>query len=135
MNGEVILFPDVEGLLRIYILAELASRSGYSDVVVATKVPHPRPARFIRILRTGGSTPNLVTDEATIVVETWSQSEVDAVHLAQLCRGLLRALDTVEEVQFYRVDSYSAPANLPDPASAQVRYTAQYAVRVRGAAE
>lgn len=131
--AEVILFPDVEGLLADYLRAELGSRPGYTDMSVSTKIPNPRPERFVRVMRTGGSTPSLVVDDATILVEAWANKESDAVALAQLCRGLMRVLDVVSGVQFYRVDTFSAPANLPDPNSGQVRYTATYAVRVRGA--
>lgn len=136
--AEVIVFPDVEALVAAYLQAELRSRPAYADIKVTTKVPKPRPEMFVRVIRTGGVTANLVTDEAVLAVEAWASgttAEADAVALAQLCRGLLHAIDMVDEVQFYRPRTASAPANLPDPSSGQVRYTATYAVRARGAAE
>lgn len=133
--SEVIVAPDVESLLVSYLSSELAARLAEPGVKVSTKVPNPRPGRFVRVLLTGGAgRSSVVLESATVTVEAWGERETDAYSLAQLCRGLIHAIDVVNGVQFYRVEDFSAPANLPDPNSGQVRYTASYVVRVRGSA-
>lgn len=125
---EVIVFPDVEQLLVDAYKTELAARDW--NVPVGTKVPTQRPAEFVRIIRTGGTRRGLVLDDAQVTVEAWGQRESRTSQLAQLCRGLLPTFDFV-----YGVDEFAAPANLPDPTTSQVRYTATYRVTVRGYAE
>jgi hypothetical protein len=122
---EVIVFPDVEQLLIDELKPALAAR-GWA-VTVSSRVPSTRPAEFVRLMRTGGVRRGLVLDDAQVTVEAWAKSESRAVELAQLCRGLLPTFDPV-----YGVAEFSAPANLPDPTTAQVRYTATYRVTVRG---
>lgn len=132
LTREVIVFPDVEQLVIDGLTPELETL-GFS-VPVATRVPDPRPDEFVRVIRTGGSRVNLVVEAAQITVEAYAARESRAERLAALCRGILPALDVVNGVQVYGVDEFAAPANLPDPRTTQHRYSATYAVRVRGAA-
>lgn len=135
--AEVIITPDVEVLVASYFQAELDARLSAPGAYVATRVPNPRPSKFVRVLITGGGgRVAKVIDEVTVTVEAYAEREGDAYVLAQLCRGLLHVIDVVDGVQFYRVEDFSTPANLPDPSIPdRVRYTASYAVRVRGSAE
>jgi hypothetical protein len=124
---EAIKFPDVEALLVVYLNGLLAEP-------VSTKVPSPRPATFVRIIRTGGFTTGLVTDEALITFEAWAATEPAAQDLAQRVRAYLRAVDVVDGVQFYGPINPTGPVNLPDPATQQARYTGLVSVGVRGSA-
>lgn len=131
--AEVIVFPDIEAIVGVYLRAELPAR-GFPGIKVVTRVPATRPDVFVKVRRVGGIAQDLVVDEATVAVEAYAATEPDAVRLAQVCRGLLHAAPSTD-APIYRVAEYAGPANLPDPTTAQVRYTATYAVRVRGTAE
>lgn len=135
MTNEVIVFPDAALLVIDYLRDELDTR-GYPDIHVGAKVPNPRPSKFVRVARVGGIAPFLVADDATLVVEAWETDAADAMTLAQLCRGLVRALagTAVDGVPVYRVAELAGPANLPDPASDQARATFTITVRLRGVA-
>jgi len=139
MSNEVIVFPDVETLLVQYFNTKFSSYGGYTSPLLKayTKVPKTRPNRFVRVLRTGGSA-SLIQDRATVLVESWSTDAIEASNIAQLVRGLFHAIDTVTyqtvTYQFYRPQEFAGPANLPDPESAQERYTQTLSVGVRGTA-
>lgn len=137
MTGEVIVFPDVEGLLCSYLGAALASRG--VDAPVGTAVPNPRPSAFVRVQRTGGpvSPALFCMDAPMVVVEAWATDEVAAATLAALVRGLLHALPGQEDsaTPVYRVDELAGPANLPDPNTpGMTRYTLTASLLVRGTA-
>ena len=83
---ELIVFPDAVELAIDYLTAELAARSETAGV--GARVPNPRPAELVRVRRAGGTVANLVTDAATLVVETWAADEYRAMELAQLVREI-----------------------------------------------
>lgn len=139
---EVIVFPDATVLYCDYLRAELTAR-GYTGIHVGTRVPNPRPTRFIRVLRTGGSRRNLVVDDTMLTVEAWADAEEDAQDLAQLARALIAATrgTMLAGTAVYTVDDVTGPGALPsgptfvpDPLSAQPRFSFSMVVAVRGAA-
>ena len=121
--GEAIVFPDVETLLVTALNAALTEP-------ISTRVPNPRPSAFVRLYRSGGTRRALTIDDATIVVEAWADTEPAAAALAQNARAQIHALDTLGAYTALKTGEYAAPANLPDPASGQARYTATYQVLV-----
>lgn len=132
---EVIVFPDVEDLLVTYLGAELTARG--DTATVHTRVPAPRPDRFVLVPRVGGTRRSLVVDSPTIGFECWAATDTAAEGLCSLVRGLVFALPRqppVRGVQFYRVDEFGGPTNLPDPVSNQSRYVFTAAVSCRGTA-
>lgn len=135
MAPEVIVFPDVEELVVAYLNAAFASLS--ETARASTKVPATRPAKFVRVIRTGGPS-SLVIDQAQLTLEAWASTAPVAAALMQLTRGLIKAIDRVshegETFQFYRPVEFSGPANRPDPDSAMERYTETFSVGVRGKA-
>lgn len=126
--ADAVLFGDTTSVVCQVLAAALAEP-------VHARVPNPRPSTFVRVERTGGPAGNLVSDGATIVVESWATTEADAHDLAQLCRRALRqaTATVVGGVTVYRVTEVSGPGRLPDPESDQARYTQTFTVRVRGA--
>lgn len=124
-----LLFPDATAVVIDALDADLADP-------VHAKVPATRPARFYRVLRTGGPRRNLVVDGAQITVESWAESDEDAQGMAQEARGILHTLpgQVIGDVLVCRVDELSGPANLPDPLSDQPRYTQSFSVALRGSA-
>lgn len=121
--AEAVLFRDVEALVCTFLRKPLLG-----TIQIGIRAPNPRPAEFIRILRTGGPKETLVSEAAQITVEAWAQTEARASLLLSQCRALLNAADET----IYGVREFSGPANLPDPLSGQIRYTQSFQVRARG---
>jgi hypothetical protein len=133
---ERIVFPDTTALV-IGALNDQLDDLGYTGVPVRSRIPNSRPTgRFVVVQRTGGPVANLVTDGAQLTVEAWSSSDHDAHSLAQACRAIIHSLEgtVVAGSTVYGVDEFSGPGYLPDPASAQSRYTFTAVVNVRGVA-
>lgn len=134
---EVLVAPDAETLIVQYLTGELATRAPYTQVKAYTNVPNPRPAMWVRVLRTGG-TRDFIIDRPSITLEAWAETGVAAMSLMQLVRGLMHAIDQVTyggaTHQFYDPEEFSGPANLPDPESGQERYTETFSVGVRATA-
>jgi hypothetical protein len=133
--AEAVLFRDVEALvcnyLRPHFVPGMTVVPGPAlalGMQVGIRIPNPRVPEFIRVLRTGGPKETLVSEAAQITVEAWAQTEYRASQLLSLCRALLNAADET----IYGVREFSGPANLPDPLSAQSRYTQSFQVRARG---
>ena len=131
--AEVIVFPDAEQVLCDWLEPALAARG--TAVPVTTRVPSPRPARFVRVIRTGGVRATLVTDAPQVTVESFAGTEAAAAALAQLCRALLNAAPgQVAAAVVYKVVELAGPQNLPDPLTDQIRYTQTFEIHLRGAA-
>lgn len=130
---EIIVFADVEQLLTDWLPAQLTAHG--RTVPVVTRVPTPRPTQFVRVMVTGGARNNMVQDRATVTYEAWAGTESAAASLAQLVRGLINSMpgQVIGGVMVYRSDD-GAPVNLPDPDSAQSRYTGVMSLLLRGAA-
>lgn len=127
--SDPIEFPDAERIIIDY----LAARVG---VPVSLTVPNPRPASFVIVQRVGGPRLNLVADNATLVIEAWAASPTAAKTILGVARAHVLAMrrQVVAGVPVYRVDELGGPGYLPDPDSAQARYTLTVQVALRGAA-
>jgi hypothetical protein len=127
--NEPVEFPDAERIVIDY----LAARVG---VPVSLTVPNPRPASFVTVQRVGGPRLNLVADDATLAVEAWAASPTAAKAVLGVARAHVLAMgrQVVDGVPVYRVTEVGGPAYLPDPDSAQARYTLTVQVALRGVA-
>jgi hypothetical protein len=123
-SSQPIIFPDAEKTVREYLLQRMPGKK------MATRVPNPRPNEWLRILRTGGARENRFVDRPQITLEGWAQNEDDAARLLNDARAWLNAADG----QIFGVEEVGGPANLPDPTTAQIRYTMTLWVRIRGIA-
>ena len=123
----MVLFPDAVDIAIQALDAALSEP-------VRSRVPNPRPATFVRVIRTGGPRRNIVTDQPTLTVESWASTCEAASDLAQRARQALHNLvgTQVDGVPIYRVDEASGPADLPDPLSDQARYSQTFSVALRG---
>jgi hypothetical protein len=140
MAAEVIVFADVEDLVRQYLQAELATRPGQTTTkAFAGQLPATLPAKSVLVTRTGGVTQDLVVDMAQVTIECRAASAGTAERLAALVRGLIGAAERdghMLDVPIYEVREFSAPYSDPDPRNAAVyRYSATYQVAVRGTVE
>lgn len=131
---EAILFPDVEDVVATWLGPQLAA-AGF-PVPVGTRVPNPRPTEFVRLLATGGQRLNLVQGAPTLTVEAWAELETRASLLCRTALALIESMagQVIDGVTVYRANDFGLPVNLPDPASAQVRYTSTGSIVLRGSA-
>lgn len=89
-----------------------------------SRVPNPRPARFVRVSAAGGpGFEGKVLWRAAVTVESWAASE------SQAMTDCLEACAHLEASQTFYAEC-SAPVSLPDPDTNTPRYisTAQIAV-------
>ena len=114
--------PDVEAML-VKFLAPI-------DVQVGTKIPNPRPASFIRLVRTGGAASNRVVETVNITVTCEAASSVDANELAAKARQML--LNEYTRMPLVRgIREVTGPYYNPDPDTNRDRYTFTVALIVR----
>lgn len=132
---ERIRFPSAVTAVVGALNAQLPSL-GYTGVPVRTKVPNPRPARFVLVRLTGGPRVNLVTRAVQLTIEAWSTSDTDAEDLAETASAIVSGLrgTVTGGVTIYGVDDFAGPGFLPDPDSEQSRFTFTKSVSVRGVA-
>ncbi len=115
-------FVEVEAMVRAFILPRV------DGVPVATKVPNPRPAMFVRAWVNGGSAVNRVLERVQITVDAWAPSTVAASELAGVIRHAF--LHDAAELKLVRsVEEVTRPYSAPDETSE--RYRATYALMVR----
>ncbi len=120
-----IRFPDAEATVRAYLKTVMPG-----TVKIATRVPNPRPASWLRIMRTGGARENRFVDRPQLTLEGWGPDEDSASKILEDARTWLLAAGG----QIFGVEEVGGPANLPDPTTAQIRYTMTLWVRIRGQA-
>lgn len=124
--AETILFADAVATVRAGLLA-----AGVTPVHYA--IPNPRPVSFVQLTRVGGTSRDVVVDDATVSVDSWAATQVAAMALALQARAHIHALahTVVGGVTVYRVAELAGPADVPDPESGapRVRQTFQIGLR------
>jgi hypothetical protein len=124
VSQPVIIFPDAEAVTREYL------KPAMQGLRIATRVPSPRPDSWLRVIRTGGARENRFVDRPQITLEGWGPDESTAGDVLERARAYLLAADG----RIFGVEEVSGPANLPDPTTAQIRYTMSVWLRIRGEA-
>lgn len=116
-------FPDIETLVGSFLRDRVS-------VEVTSRVPKDRPAKFVRVWRTGGAALNRVLDRPMITVQAWAPDDGQSFELANACRELIFNNYTVmplvrgvEEVTGLYFD--------PDPATGVDRYTFSIQLQAR----
>ncbi|MFD3980759.1 hypothetical protein ACFWR6_19430 [Streptomyces griseus] len=132
MSAPPVLMPDAVAVMAGYLRAALAAR-GVTDPV-GSRVPSPRPDRFVRMKRIGGPANSPVTDRPRLDVECWGADEADAHDLAQLCRALLGAARGRHGTTTLARPVAGGPQWLPDTTSGQPRFVFTLDVTMRGEA-
>ncbi len=97
---------------------------GLVGVRVSIGVDNPRPDRFVRVRRIGGTRLNLAEEAALVLVECWGSSALDAFTLAQAAWARMDESEGVSIADGVWVDSagLSSPIANADPDSGQDRY-------------
>ena len=122
------------------VIAELKSRLpalGFTGSV-GTKIPSPRTTEFIRVYRTGGISPDITSDAASLTIEAYAEKEARAERICSFAVAALQAAGrdgSVGSVPCRRVQLFSLPANLPDSkVTDRHRYSSLISVVLRRAA-
>lgn len=97
---------------------------------VSTKVPNPRPARFVRAWRTGGYTANRVLEVVQVTVTCTAADSVTASADANAARSaFLNELGALPLVR--GVEDLNGPYFDADPDTNEDRYSLTVRLRVR----
>jgi hypothetical protein len=134
-DAELIVFADPEQVLVDHLTAGLDQLPEFAGVKASGRTPSPRPSRYVRVQVVGGTQTDLISDVPTLVVEAYAALDTTAARLASICRALLEQggrAGYLASTPCRGVDVVSRPQNLPDPLTEQTRYTATYAVSLRG---
>jgi hypothetical protein len=135
VSAKAILFPAAKGVVLDYLGAELAALG--DDATVAGYIPEGRPARLVRVLRTGGApATSIVYGSAQLTLDCWDDDDVAAEQLVDRCRALVLAMPDryVGPETIYRADELAAPAEQPDPDTRSPRYVWSVVLGMRGSA-
>lgn len=102
-------WPDVVQLVTGYL------RPLVDPIHVGTRVPDPRPDRFVTVRRIGGN-PSTVRDTARLDVQCWAIDEPDATALALQIREHMWALSGTILLgpPCYRVDEFMGLRQVDD---------------------
>lgn len=125
-----IVFPDATAVVVTYLRAGLVEHG--QPVPVVTRVPNPRPARFVRIERIGGMQLDVVTDRPRLDVHCWGADEGDAWDLTQIVRALLGDVRGWRGATAYDVAEVGGPNLLPDSETSSPRYALAVEISLRG---
>ncbi|WP_086991357.1 hypothetical protein [Agrococcus casei] len=113
-------------------VAELNDRM---DVHIGTRVPNPLLEEFGRIVSTGGTSRDLVTDSATLALEGFATTEGRARRISAEMIAHLQAAGragSLGGVPCYGVRVVALPANLPMPSvPTRYRFTATVTADLR----
>lgn len=91
---------------------------------VGTRLPNPRPTKFVRVQRTGGTQQNMIQERPVLLLECWGGTDTEAWLLAKTCHEALQGRTPLEHNGVELEDrSVSSPVNYPDPSTASPRYT------------
>ncbi|WP_406226384.1 hypothetical protein OH723_24210 [Streptomyces albidoflavus] len=123
----LIVMPDAVAVIADYLRSELGG------VPVMSRVPNPRPRRFVQVSRVGGTARTVVSDAPMLDIHAWDETDADAADLIAMCRALIAALRGVTGgVTVYGSAEVGGPQWLPDPDSSQPRYALAVQVHMRG---
>lgn len=127
--SEVIAFADAEALAVSYLKSVM-------DAKVSTKVPSPRPDKFIRVVRTGGIRTRINADYPQLTFECWATTETDASNLCREARAYVFAMEqeSINGTWVYRVTDVGGPSFFPDPQTNTPRYQFTVQVETKGGA-
>lgn len=128
-----VLYGNPEEAVIAHLQTALAS--GGTDADVSDRVPAQTQSRlpFIIVERVGGPTTSIVTEDPTLVVESWAKDWRVAHDRLQLARRAIASLPgtTIGGLMVYRVAEVAGPGRLPVPDSNIARWTYTPSIRVR----
>lgn len=141
MSTPAVIMPNAEKVLVAFFEAAFAELDGFDDLEVWSRIPDPRPDRWLLVRRVGGGRRDQICDNPMMAIEAWSGSKAeprpsDAHDVCQTALALLHGArgQAIAGTTLSRIEDVAGPANLPDPTSEQPRYTTTVSVVLRGTA-
>ena len=101
-------------------------------VPVVGKVPNPRPTRFVRVWRTGGSAVNRVLERPIVTVQAWAEDDATSSAALLECRSFLFDQHTLMPL-VRGFEETTGPYFDPDPETGIDRYSMSVQMSVRAA--
>lgn len=108
--------------IEAFIVAYL--NSVITDAPTSGDVPHPRPAQFITVEKTGERNRNHIP-KAEIAVQSWAASRADAMALNERVKAAM--LDMVSELEIMRC-ALNAEYNFPSEETKCPRYQSVFEI-------
>jgi hypothetical protein len=110
MAGEVLVSPVATEALRLW----LNDRPGMESVWVATEWHSQMPC--VVVTRIGGAFRNISTDEPTMLIEVYHNSQAEAEDLAEVVQALVDSApgETIGGAFVRRINWLSGPVVYPD---------------------
>ena len=127
--ADTVLFGDVEAAVIDYLNSVLTPPvSDRVPVVTTAMLP------FIVVERLGGPIVSVVTEQATVTVESWANGWKTANDNARLARKSVHDLAglQINGLNFYKVTEFAGPARIVDPISSKPRVVFTVSLTVRG---
>ncbi|QGH74499.1 tail terminator [Arthrobacter phage Kuleana] len=139
---EIVEPADGETVAIQYLSAALASEPGFESVAMVGSLPaetagYVPPPEAVVVRLTGFNPRDQIVDVHQLTVTAWASApgeEIRASDIARRVGALMRAaelLGSMAGVTCSRVRTYSG-YNDPDPVTGRARYSATYAVDLRG---
>lgn len=139
---EIVEPADGESVVIQYLAGALAAEPGFESVAVVGALPaessgYEPPAEAVVVRLTGFNPRDQIVDVHQVTVTAWAagtDEEIRASDISRRVGALMRAaelLGSMAGVTCSRVQTYSG-YNDPDPVTGRSRYSATYAVSLRG---
>ena len=127
--ADTVLFGDVEAALIDWLNTQLTPPVSDRVPKVTTEM-----LPLVVVERLGGPTVTVVTEQATVTVESWANGWKAANDLARAARKATHDIagQTVDGLVFYKVTEFAGPARVPDPISNKPRVVFTVSIMVRG---
>jgi hypothetical protein len=139
---EIIEPADGETVLILYLRNLLGQQPGFEDVVVigamdAASPEYEPPPEAVTVRLTGGVPRDLLVDNVQLTITAWADigGEVRASDICRRSAGLIRAaerLGYMGQTVCNSVQVLSLPYKDSDPITSRARYSATFAVSMRG---
>lgn len=127
--SNTVLFGDVEAAVIDWLNIQLTPP-------VSDRVPKvtTEALPLIVVERLGGPAVTVVTEQATVTIESWANGWKTAMDNARLARKAVHDMpgNTINGLVFYKVGEFAGPARLIDPASSKPRVVFTVSITVRG---
>lgn len=140
---ELIEPADGETALIVYLSEWLARFPDFRDVTALEAMPsstktYEPPGEAVTVRLTGGTGVHLAADAQQLTLTAWGDGPDDtirALNIARRCTALVRLaerLGYVAGVPCSNVQTLSLPYKDTDPVTGRARYSATFAVTMRG---
>lgn len=123
-------YPDSVEVYSRYLREAMAARG--DPVQTGTRVPSPRPRRFVTVKRIGGARLDLVTDRPRLDVHCWGDTEDTAADLVKVVRALTLAAPGWRGAVVYDVVEVGGPNLLTDAETSLPKFAFAVEISIRG---